>query len=269
MSQHSDSEWADATWNPVRGCRKVSPGCEHCYAARHAERWRGLLGHPYEQGFELRLVPEKLVEPLRWTRSRTVYVNSMSDLFQGGVPESFIAKVLGVMRLADWHVYQLLTKRPERMQRVLSKRHRDLEQLAHVRLGVSVEDRRSGLPRIDALRRTPAAVRFLCIEPLLEDLGELDLQGIDWVVVGGESGPGARPMEKAWVRAIRRQCREQRIPFFFKQWGGVQTSLAGRVLDGRQHDGRPSFSPVAVPPRRERLRRLELARAGTWMLQGS
>jgi len=269
MSQHSDIEWTDATWNPVRGCTKVSPGCKHCYAEVFAERWRGIPGHPYEQGFDLRLVPEKLFEPLLWTNARTVFVNSMSDLFQVGVPDAFIAKVLGVMRLADWHIYQVLTKRADRMQQVIADHHSDLEHLEHVWLGVSVEDRRFGLPRIDALRCTPAAVRFLSIEPLLEDLGDLDLGGIDWVIVGGESGPGARPMKVEWVRSVRRQCRAQRIPFFFKQWGGVQKSRNGRALDGRHYDELPDVDRIAAPRRSERLKRLELAREGTELLQRS
>ena len=269
MSQHSDIEWTDATWNPVRGCTKVSPGCKHCYAELFAERWRGIPGHPYEQGFDLRLVPEKLFDPLLWSRSRTIFVNSMSDLFQEGVPDTFISEVFGVMRLADWHVYQVLTKRADRMRDVVSLRHADVADLEHIWLGVSVEDRRYGLPRIDALRETPAGVRFLSIEPLLEDLGELDLGEIDWVIVGGESGPGARPMQPAWVRSIRRQCRAQRVPFFFKQWGGVQKSRNGRELDGRNYDECPNTCRLAVPHRDERQRRLELARERSELLQGS
>ena len=267
MSDRSHIEWTDATWNPVRGCTKVSPGCKHCYAELFAERWRGIPGHPYEQGFDLRLVPDKLFDPLVWARSRTVFVNSMSDLFQEGVPESFIAKVFGVMRLADWHIYQVLTKRADRMKRVVSRRHRDLGRLSHVWLGVSVEDRRFGLPRIEQLRQTPAAVRFLSVEPLLEDLGDLDLTGIDWVIVGGESGPGARPMRKAWVRSIRRQCHAHGVPFFFKQWGGVQKRRKGRELDGRHYDELPEVCQLVVPQREERNRRLELARERTGSLQ--
>jgi protein gp37 len=269
MSDRSHIEWTDATWNPVRGCTKVSPGCKHCYAEIFAERWRGVPGHPYEQGFDLRLVPEKLFDPLSWARSRTVFVNSMSDLFQNRVPDTFIAKVLGVMRIADWHVYQVLTKRAGRMRRVISRQHRDLECLNHIWLGVSVEDRRFGLPRIEELRQTPAALRFLSIEPLLEDLGELDLTGIDWVIVGGESGPGARPMRKTWVRSIRRQCRSHAVPFFFKQWGGVQKSRNGRELDGRHYDELPEACQLVVPQREERKRRLELARERTGCLQGA
>lgn len=269
MSDRSHIEWTDATWNPVRGCTKVSPGCKHCYAEVFAERWRGISGHPYEQGFDLRLVPNKLLEPLCWVRSRTVFVNSMSDLFQEKVPESFIAQVMAVMRLADWHVYQVLTKRANRMRELVTKHHSGLASLNHIWLGVSVEDKRYGLPRIEQLRQTPAAIRFLSIEPLLEDLGEFDLGGIDWVIVGGESGPGARPLKKAWVRSIRKQCRAAKVPFFFKQWGGVQKSRNGRELDGRIYDEVPEYCNLVVPGRVERKRRLEVAREETGSLQGS
>ncbi len=260
MSSRSQIEWTDATWNPVRGCTKVSPGCKHCYAEVFAERWRGIPGHPYEQGFDVRLVPEKLFEPLTWGRSRTVFVNSMSDLFQEGVPARFVSQVLAVMRLGDWHIYQVLTKRADRMRQLVSEHHRDLARLGHVWLGVSVEDRRYGLPRIEQLRRTPAAVRFLSIEPLLEDIGELDLAGIDWVIVGGESGPGARPMRKTWVQSIRKQCRSHGVPFFFKQWGGVRKKRNGRDLDGRLYDELPDTVHPVAPERGERQKRLELAR---------
>jgi protein gp37 len=243
MSDGSAIEWTDATWNPVRGCTKISPGCKHCYAETFAERWRGIPDHPYGQGFDLRLVPEKLDEPLRWKRPRRIFVNSMSDLFQVGVDEPFIRRVFDTMNAANWHTYQVLTKRADRMLATTRALPLALVQQSHIWLGVSVEDRRYGLPRIDLLRQTPAAVRFLSIEPLLEDLGELDLGGIHWVIVGGESGPGARPMSKAWVTSIQQQCRKQRVPFFFKQWGGVQKAKAGRELAGRTWDEFP-----AVPP---------------------
>jgi protein gp37 len=269
MSDRSPIEWTDATWNPVRGCTKVSPGCKHCYAEVFAERWRGIAGHPYEQGFDLRLVPDKLLDPLTWARTRTVFVNSMSDLFQVGVPDQFVAEVLAVMRLADWHVYQVLTKRADRMRQIVEHGHSDLDRLGHIWLGVSVENKQHGLPRIEDLRRTPAAVRFLSIEPLLEDLGELDLRGIDWVIVGGESGPGARPMQASWVRSIRSQCRASNVPFFFKQWGGVQKSRSGRELDGRLYDEFPDTCRLVVPTRSERARRLEVARERAESLQGA
>ncbi len=239
MSDRSSIEWTDATWNPVRGCVKVSPGCKHCYAETFAERFRGVPGHPFEQGFDLRLVPEKLEEPLRWREPRRIFVNSMSDLFQEGVPTDYVAEVGRVMKLADWHTYQVLTKRHARMRALLSGELAWMGCLPHVWYGVSVENRRHGLPRVRALRETPAALRFLSIEPLLEDLGPLDLTGIDWVIVGGESGPGARPMREEWVLAIRAECRRAGVPFFFKQWGGVQKRRTGRLLRGRTYDEFP------------------------------
>ena len=239
MSDGSAIEWTDATWNPVRGCTKVSPGCKFCYAETFAERFRGVPGHPFEQGFDLRLVPDKLDQPLTWRRPRKIFVNSMSDLFHEDVPASYIAAVGDVMRRADWHIYQVLTKRHDRMRRLLDTELNWMGRLAHVWFGVSLEDRKHGLPRLDALRDTPAAVRFLSVEPLLEDLGALDLSGIDWVIVGGESGPHARPMRKDWVVSIRRQCRLQRVSFFFKQWGGVRKHLTGRLLNGRTYDEFP------------------------------
>jgi protein gp37 len=239
MSDRSTIEWTDATWNPVRGCVKISPGCKHCYAETFAERFRGVRRHPFEQGFDLRLVPEKLNDPLRWRVGRRIFVNSMSDLFQDGVPTDYIARVGGIMCEADWHIYQILTKRHERMRALLNGTLAWLARLPHVWFGVSVEDRKHGLPRLEALRHTPTAVRFLSIEPLLEDLGTMDLSGIDWVIVGGESGPRARPMQAAWVLSIRDQCRRAKVPFFFKQWGGVRKHLTGRMLRGRTYDEVP------------------------------
>ncbi|MEZ4296283.1 MAG: phage Gp37/Gp68 family protein [Polyangiaceae bacterium] len=255
MSDGSAIEWTDATWNPVRGCVKVSPGCKHCYAETFAERFRGVPGHPYEQGFDLRLVPDKLYEPLRWARSRRIFVNSMSDLFQDGVPDGYARDVFEVMAVADWHIYQLLTKRAARMRSLTRGFPRELVSAEHVWLGVSVEDRKYGLPRIDALRETPARVRFLSIEPLLEDVGEIDLHGIHWVIVGGESGPGARPMQEGWVVSIRDQCEAAGVPFFFKQWGGVIKSRRGRELQERTHDAYPDIAPAAPPTGAERARR--------------
>ena len=239
MSDRSSIEWTDATWNPVRGCTKISEGCRHCYAATFAERFRGVSGHPFEQGFDLRLVPEKLEQPKTWRRPRRIFVNSMSDLFHEEVPEDFIARVGNVMREADHHVYQVLTKRPERMRNLLTGSLRWIGELSHVWLGVSVENRRHGLPRLDALLKTPAALRFASMEPLLEDLGSFSLAGLDWVIVGGESGPGARPMQCEWVRQIRGQCVRDGVPFFFKQWGGVRKHRTGRLLDGRTYDEFP------------------------------
>ena len=239
MSDRSPIEWTDATWNPVRGCTKVSPGCKFCYAEVFAERFRGVPGHPFEHGFELRLVPEKLEQPLHWKRPRKIFVNSMSDLFHEGVSAEFIARVGDVMRRADWHVFQVLTKRDGRMRELLSRELRWMADLQNVAYGVSVEDRRYGLPRIQSLQNTPAAIRFLSVEPLLADLGQVDLRAIDWVIVGGESGPHARPMLRSWVINIRRQCRTQRVPFFFKQWGGRRKHETGRSLDGRTYDEFP------------------------------
>jgi protein gp37 len=239
MSDHSAIEWTDATWNPVRGCTKVSPGCKFCYAETFAERFRGVPGHPFEQGFDLRLVPDKLEQPLRWKRPRKIFVNSMSDLFHEEIPVEYIARVGDVMRRASWHLFQVLTKRHARMRSLLSGDLRAMGDLPNVAYGVSVEDRRYGLPRLYELQQTQARIRFLSIEPLLEDLGNIDLRGIDWVIVGGESGARARPMLRSWVVNIRRQCREQQVPFFFKQWGGVRKREAGRTLDGRTYDEFP------------------------------
>jgi protein gp37 len=224
----------------VRGCTKISPGCKHCYAERFAERFRGVAGHPFERGFDVRLVPEKVAEPLRWRRPRRIFVNSMSDVFHELVPTEYIARLGRVMQQAHWHTYQLLTKRHERMHALLCGKLRWLAALPNVWFGASVEDRQHGIPRIDFLRRTPASVRFLCIEPLLEDLGKLDLAGIDWVIVGGESGPYAREMKEEWVLSILEHCRSQQVPFFFKQCGGVRKNRSGRQLRGVTYDELPA-----------------------------
>jgi protein gp37 len=264
MSANSKIEWTDATWNPVRGCTKISPGCTHCYAETFAERFRGVPGHPYEQGFDLRIVPEKLVEPVTWSKSRMVFVNSMSDLFHDDVPEEYIEAVARVMVAADWHIFQVLTKRSERMRDLLRGRLRFAAERPHIWWGVSVENKRHGLPRIQHLREAGAAMTFLSIEPLLEDLGEFDLSGINWVIVGGESGAGARKMERDWVVNIRRQCKTKKVPFFFKQWGGVRKSEAGRVLDGRTYDAIPSIKSEDVPVG-DRRRSLLAELARLWM----
>ena len=239
MAEKSSIEWTDATWNPVRGCTKISPGCTHCYAETFAERFRGVKGHPFEQGFDLRLVPEKLQAPISWRKPLRIFVNSMSDLFHEQVPDDYIAEVASVMAQANWHTYQVLTKRSARMADLLRTSLSFAAALPHIWWGVSVENQRYGLPRIDDLRAAPARTRFLSIEPLLEDLGTVDLTGIHWVIVGGESGHGARLMERKWVISIRKQCREKRVPFFFKQWGGARKSLTGRLLDGRTYDEMP------------------------------
>jgi len=251
VSLHSHIEWTDATWNPVRGCTKITPGCKHCYAETFAERFRGVKGHPYEQGFDLRLVPQKLTEPFSWRSPKLVFVNSMSDLFQPGVPDEYAEAVSSVMVKADWHTYQVLTKRSERLNALLNGRLCFAAEQKHIWWGVSVEDRKYGLPRIEDLRKSPAAVRFLSIEPLLEDLGEFDLSGINWVIVGGESGPGARPIQKEWVISIREQCHAARVPFFFKQWGGKRKARYGRELDGRTYDEYPTRLRPVVPEKVE------------------
>lgn len=245
MSLGTSIEWTDATWNPVRGCSKISPGCKFCYAERFAERFRGVPGHPFEQGFDLRLVPEKMNEPLRWKSPKKIFVNSMSDLFHEAVPDSYILQIAGIMREANWHIFQILTKRHERMSRLLAGPLRTFAAEPHIWWGVSVEDKKHGLPRLRTLRKTPIAVRFLSIEPLLEDLGQIDLKGISWVIVGGESGPGARPMKPDWVRSIQRQCGRDEVPFFFKQWGGTRKKAAGRILDGKTHSDFPAIEAIS------------------------
>jgi protein gp37 len=258
MSVKSTIEWTDGTWNPMRGCTKISPGCTHCYAETFAERFRGVPGHPYEQGFDLRLVPEKLAEPAKWAAKKQVFVNSMSDLFHKDVPDTYIEKVCRVMQLVDWQVYQVLTKRSERMRDLLAGKLSWAADCPNIIWGVSVENRKHGLPRMDHLRQTPAHLRFLSIEPLLEDLGELDLTGIDWVIVGGESGAGARPMEEGWVLTIRDQCVAANVPFFFKQWGGVQKKKNGRLLQGVTYDEMPHVVTGIVPTAADRKKIIEV-----------
>jgi len=257
MSDKSSIEWTDATWNPVRGCTKISPGCTHCYAETFAERFRGVPGHPYEQGFDLRLVPGKLLDPLRWHSQKMVFVNSMSDLFHEDVPANYISAVAEVMKQSSWHIYQVLTKRSLRMRQLLACELRDAALSSHIWWGTSVEDRKYGLPRIEDLRNTPATVRFLSIEPLLEDVGEINLQGIHWVIVGGESGPGARAMNPSWVQSIMEQCRAAVVPFFFKQWGGVYKKKAGRQLNGQTYDEFPRFLRTEFPSRDDRMKILQ------------
>ncbi|HYI07760.1 MAG TPA: phage Gp37/Gp68 family protein [Thermoanaerobaculia bacterium] len=246
MSDNSSIEWTDATWNPVRGCTKISPGCKNCYAERFAERFRGVHGHPFEQGFDLRLVPHKLTEPFAWRRPRRIFVNSMSDLFHEGVPDRYIRQVAEVMLQADHHTYQVLTKRAARLRALLATSLRDAAIVPHVWWGVSVEDRRYGVPRIAELQASPARVRFLSVEPLLEDLGTVDLTGISWVIVGGESGPRARPMQHEWVTSLLDQCETADVPFFFKQWGGVRKKAAGRELNGTTYDSMPKIELTAT-----------------------
>lgn len=240
MGDKSKIEWTDATWNPVTGCTKISPGCKHCYAEVFAERWRGIPGHPYEQGFDLKLHPGRLDQPLRWKKPRMIFVNSMSDLFHEKIEFGYLKKIFSVMYAAHWHTFQILTKRAHLLHFVRNQ----LFWPDNVWIGVSVESEKY-VGRIGHLRSVPAAIRFLSLEPLLGPLSNLHLNGIDWVIVGGESGPGARPMHPVWVRDIRDQCIDEGVPFFFKQWGGVRKKQNGRVLDGRtwseMPDGKKTF----------------------------
>jgi protein gp37 len=235
MADNSRIEWTEATWNPVTGCSKVSPGCAHCYAETFAERWRGTEGHPYQQGFDLRLWSERLEVPLRWRRPRVVFVNSMSDLFHERIPDEFIHQVFDVMTRADWHVFQILTKREQRMRELAEH----LTWPANVWMGVSIENRRF-VHRADALREVPAAVRFISAEPLLGPLEGLRLDAIDWLIAGGESGPRHRRVGIDWVRDLRDRCADEDVAFFFKQWGGRTAKTGGRLLDGRTWDEMPS-----------------------------
>ena len=252
MSASSSIQWTDATWNPTRGCTKISSGCRECYAEIFAERFRGVVGHPYEFGFDPRIVPEKVTEPLFWATPRRIFVNSMSDLFHDAFDDDYLERVCQVMEVANWHNFQILTKRPERMRRLLEGRLAFAAALPHVWWGVSVENNRQGVPRIELLRQTPSCVRFLSIEPLLEQLQPMDLTSISLVILGGESGLGARPILRPWVRAIRDQCAAENVTFFFKQWGGVRPGLTGRLLDGRTHDDLPAHLARPVLPRAER-----------------
>jgi len=241
MSDRTAIEWTDATWNPVRGCSKVSPGCAHCYAETFAERFRGVPGHPFERGFDLRLVPEALDLPRRWRAGRLVFVNSMSDLFHEDVPDAFVKRVFEVMASCPQHQFQVLTKRHER----LAKLARRLPWPPNVWMGVSIETARY-YTRIAALRRIPAQTRFLSLEPVLGPLPRLPLDGIHWVIVGGESGRRPRPMSAEWVRGIREQCLAARVPFFFKQWGGRNKKAAGRTIDEREWSELPGTGGALV-----------------------
>ncbi len=243
MADRTSIEWTEATWNPVTGCTQISPGCAHCYAKTFAERFRGVPGHPYEQGFDLTLRPERLQQPLLWKRPRVIFVNSMSDLFHEDVPDDFIKDAFSVMKTADWHTFQVLTKRSERLLALSGS----LPWPKNVWIGVSVENQR-WITRVDDLRKVPACTRFLSCEPLLGPL-QLELDGIHWVIVGGESGPGARPMRLEWARSIRDQCLARRVRFFFKQWGAftedglrVGKWRSGRTLDDRTWDQRPALA---------------------------
>ena len=244
MADNSQIEWTDATWNPVTGCTKISRGCDNCYAERFAERFRGVKNHPYEPGFDLTLRPERLEQPVHWKRPRMIFVNSMSDLFHKSVPDEYRSRVFDTMESTDWHTYQILTKRSSILRRYVNKRYSPQNKTPeHIWLGVSVEDRQA-LSRVRHLQGVNATVRFLSIEPLLAPIGEFELSGIHWVIVGGESGPGARPMDPSWVREIRDQCIAADVPFFFKQWGGFRPKSGGRILDGCEWNGYPAAVPA-------------------------
>ncbi|MFN7923374.1 MAG: phage Gp37/Gp68 family protein [Bryobacteraceae bacterium] len=234
MAESSHIEWTDATWNPVTGCSKVSPGCKFCYAERLANRLQAMGQQNYRNGFEVTLQPQMLGHPLKWRQARRIFVNSMSDLFHADVPSAYITKVFKVMKRASWHQFQVLTKRSERLLELDPM----LEWMPHIWMGVSVENE-DYLFRVEHLRKTRAQIKFLSIEPLLGKLTKLNLRGIDWVIVGGESGPGARPVDPEWVREVRSRCALEGVPFFFKQWGGVLKSKTGRTLDGRTWDEMP------------------------------
>lgn len=240
MATQSTIEWTEATWNPLTGCTKISPGCKLCYAERMSVRLKAMGQRNYRNGFKLTLHPQMLDAPLHWRKPQMIFVNSMSDLFQDKVPKQFIMNVFGTMRKANWHQFQVLTKRSGR----LLKLNNQLDWPENVWMGVSVENEKYQY-RIDDLRQTKAAIKFLSLEPLLGPLPNLDLSGIDWVIVGGESGPGARPMNQEWVTSIRDQCSDANVPFFFKQWGGVQKKRAGRSLEGRTWDEMPETLATA------------------------
>lgn len=245
MAQQTEIEWTDATWNPVTGCTRIGPGCDNCYALRFAERWRGIPGHPYEQGFDLRLWPERIDVPLKWRRPRMIFVNSMSDLFHKNAPADFVNSVFDTMERANHHTYQVLTKRSSLMRAYIQRRYGERMAPPHIWLGTSIEDR-SRLNRLNHLRQTPATVRFVSFEPLLGDIGPVDLTGIAWAIVGGESGPGARPMHPDWARSLRDCCLNQDVAFFFKQWGGRHPKSGGRLLDGQTWDGYPALEKHAA-----------------------
>ena len=233
MSHKSAIEWTNSTWNPVTGCTKVSAGCDHCYAERLSERFRGVEGHPFETGFDLTLRPDRLEQPTHWRRPQLIFVNSMSDLFHKDIPTEYIERVFDTMERADWHIYQVLTKRSSLMRRFVQGRYRGRAAPPHIWLGVSIENN-AALTRLRHLKQTNASVRFVSFEPLLGPMGTVDLEDIHWVIAGGESGPGARPVQAEWVRELRDQCQAQRVAFFFKQWGGRTPKSGGNTLDGRQ-----------------------------------
>ncbi len=238
MADSTQIEWTNSTWNPVTGCTKVTAGCDFCYAERFSERFRGVKGHPFENGFDLTLRPERLEQPLRWQQPRRIFVNSMSDLFHKEVPATFIDAVFDTMETASWHTYQVLTKRSSLMVRYLRERYRDGLAPRHIWLGVSIEDAKNAV-RLNHLKAARASIKFVSFEPLIGPVGPVDLKGIDWVIVGGESGPRSRPIDEAWVLEIRDRCKADKVAFFFKQWGGIRPKSGGRLLKGREWNQYP------------------------------
>ena len=245
MAQTTAIEWTDATWNPVTGCTRVGAGCDNCYAERFAERWRGVPGHPYEQGFDLRFWPERLNQPATWKKPRMVFVNSMGDLFLKDIPRAFLDRVFDVMEDADHHIYQILTKRSSLMRDYLVRRYGDGPVPGHIWPGVSIEGA-AHTGRVRHLKDIPSPTRFISFEPLLGPIDDIDLTGIAWAIVGGESGPGARPMHANWARELRDLCQRDGVAFFFKQWGGPRPKSGGRLLDGREWNEVP-WSVAAGP----------------------
>jgi protein gp37 len=245
MATTTQIEWTDATWNPVTGCTKITRGCDFCYAERFSERFRGVPGHSFEFGFNLTLRPERIQQPLSWRQPRRVFVNSMSDLFHKEIPTSFIDSVFDTMEEAHWHSFQVLTKRSSLLVRYLRRRYGTTLAPPHIWLGVSVEDEKN-VVRLKHLRTAQASVKFVSFEPLLGPVGEIDLSGIDWAIVGGESGPHARPMLEEWAVEIRDQCRAADVAFFFKQWGGFRPKSGGRLLRGREWNQYPQIAKAAM-----------------------
>jgi protein gp37 len=246
MGDSTQIEWTDSTWNPVTGCSKITAGCDFCYAERFSERFRGVHGHPFERGFDLTLRPARLTQPLQWREPRRIFVNSMSDLFHKEVPLRFIDSVFDTMEQADWHTYQVLTKRSSLLVRYLRRRYGDAFAPPHIWLGVSVENEDNAV-RLKHLKSAQASVKFVSFEPLIGPIGPVDLKGIDWAIVGGESGPHARPMAEAWALEIRDHCMKDGVAFFFKQWGGIRPKSGGRKLRGREWNEYPRIEQQGEP----------------------
>jgi protein gp37 len=245
MADSTQIEWTDSTWNPVTGCSKITAGCDFCYAERFSERFRGVDGHPFEGGFDLTLRPARLAQPLKWKQPRRIFVNSMSDLFHKRVPIQFIDAVFDTMEAANWHTYQVLTKRSSVLVKFLRRRYGERRAPGHIWLGVSVEDAQNTV-RLKHLKAAQASVKFVSFEPLIGSVGRIDLKGINWAIVGGESGPRSRPMQEEWAIEIRDQCKKDRVAFFFKQWGGIRPKSGGRALKGREWSEYPKVKKLVT-----------------------